>query len=147
MSCMMMAARVFVFAILVLLASKPAFAQAEAFINKTRVSFGPGHGTQVSYMRGDGAVFLWYPGNRVVLRGRWRTDGRTICFRYGPNTYNPVTGRAGAEWECRPSDVFARTTVDRVAGDVFGLARRNAVPFVLAPDRTTIADLKRRGQR
>src|SRR4029453_11353963 len=41
------------------------------FVDHTRISFSPGHGTQVSYMRADGTVFLWYPGNRVVVRGRW----------------------------------------------------------------------------
>jgi hypothetical protein len=128
------------------LVSGPAFAQAEAFLNKTRVTFGPGHGTQVSYTRSDGAIFLWYPGNRVVLRGRWAVRSGHICFLYGPNTYNPVTGQAGGRWNCRPAETRARNLVDRVNGDVFGLATRNAVPFVLAPDRTTIADLKRSRQ-
>jgi hypothetical protein len=137
--------RISVCALLVACIGGPALGQAD-FINKTRVSFGPGHGTQVSYMRGDGAVFLWYPGNRVVLRGHWRIEDRKICFRYGPNTYNPVTGRGGGGWECSPIGAFSRTTVDRVPGDVFGLSSRNAVPFVLAPDRTTIADLTRRGR-
>jgi hypothetical protein len=136
--------RISVCALLVACIGEPAFGQAD-FVNKTRVSFGPGHGTQVSYMRSDGAVFLWYPGNRVVLRGDWRIQDGRVCFRYGANTYNPVTGRGGGGWECRPIGAFSRTTVDRVPGDVFGLTKRNTVPFVLAPDRTTIADLTRRG--
>ncbi len=118
------------------------------FINQTRISFSPGHGTQVSYMRPDGSVFLWYPGNQVVLRGRWLIEGRAnsayLCFQYGPNTNNPVTKQPGGGWSCRQADVFARTTVDRVHGDVFGLANRTAVPFMLTPERTIIAELKQR---
>ena len=118
------------------------------FINQTRISFSPGHGTQVSYMRPDGSVFLWYPGNKAVLRGRWLIEGRAnsayVCFQYGSNTYNPVTKQPGGGWSCRQADVFARITVDRVPGDLFGLANRQSVPFVLTPERTILAELKQR---
>jgi len=124
------------------------------FVCQTRMSFGPGHGTQVSYMHPDGAIFLWYPGNAVIVPGKWQIVPRTttaqpaeesasICFQYGSNTYNPVTGQFGGKWECRPADVFDRSTVDRAEGDVFALATRTAVPFRLARERTTIAELKK----
>jgi hypothetical protein len=121
------------------------------YVCKTRVSFSPGHGTQVSYMNAAGAVFLWYPGNAIVLPGRWRIEEVTVanqphaalCFQYGANTYNPVTKERGATWNCLPAHFWARTTVDSAEGDVFGLTRRSAVPFRLSPERTTIADLQK----
>src|ERR1051325_4937627 len=69
--------------------------QARAFfIDKTRVTFMPEHGTQVTYMGRDGAVFLWYPGNRVLVPGRWTIEAcpnqpgaARLCFQYGANTY------------------------------------------------------------
>jgi hypothetical protein len=127
-------------------------AEARKFLAcKTHMTFSGGHGTQVSYLRSDGVEFLWYPGNAVVVRGKWNivehaTEPRgyaDICFQYGANTYNPVTGRAGGNWECRPAHVFVRSTVDRADGDVFGLARRGSVPFALSSERTTINDLRK----
>ena len=128
------------------------------FVNRTRVSFSSGHGTQVSYMAPNGAVYLWYPGNRVVLPGSWSLEPRAmpgypprayaiLCFQYGPNTYNPVTGRGGGGPECGPADRWARYAVDQAPGDVFGLARRQSPPFILTPERTTIAELRRRMSR
>jgi len=124
----------------------------EYYVCKTRVSFSPGHGTQVSYMNSEGAIFLWYPGNTVVLPGRWRIEEVTVakqphaalCFQYGANTYNPVTKERGSKWNCLPADLWARTTVDRADGDVFGLRWRKAPPFSLSSERTTIADLQKR---
>jgi hypothetical protein len=124
------------------------------FICKTRISFTSGHGTQVTYMHPNGAVFLWYPGNTVVLPGKWQivpsgsrpqSEGQyaDICFQYGSNTYNPVTGRPGGKWECRPAHTLEHSTVDRTDGDVFGLATRTAVPFRLTRERTTIAELRK----
>ena len=122
------------------------------FACKTRISFMQGHGTQVSYTHPDGAIFLWYPGNAVVVTGKWQVASRTtpsqppreyaaICFQYGSNTYNPVTRQFGGNWQCMPADVLYRLTVDHSDGDVFGLRTRTAVPFRLSPERTTIADL------
>ncbi|HKD27265.1 MAG TPA: DUF6438 domain-containing protein [Xanthobacteraceae bacterium] len=119
-------------------------------ICKTHMTFSAGHGTQVSYLRSDGVEFLWYPGNAVVVRGNWDIVEHTtdppgyadICFQYGANTYNPVTGKMGGNWECRPAHAFARSTVDRSDGDVFGLAKRDAVPFELSRERTTINNLR-----
>src|SRR6266849_10942054 len=47
------------------------------FVCQTRMSFGPGHGTQVSYIHPDGAIFLWYPGNAVIVPGKWQIVPRT----------------------------------------------------------------------
>ena len=139
------------------LGTADAFAQGSApmshseahryFSSKTRVSLDQGHGTQVSFTSADGRVFLWYPGNAVVLHGRWRIvdaqGGAAICFLYGSNTYNPVTQQAGGRWSCGPADRLKRITVDQANGDVFGLARRRTVPFRLSSERTTIAELQR----
>ena len=88
-------------------------------VDKTRLSFSSQHGPQVAYARPDGAIFLWYPGNAVVLQGRWEirenvTDymragellrslkSADVCFQYGANTYNPATAqRAAASAACR----------------------------------------------
>jgi hypothetical protein len=129
--------------------------QARAhFAGMTRVGHTSGHGTQVSYMDPQGAVFLWYPGNAVVLRGRWKIEavstsdepGASVCFLYGANTFNPVMNQRGGSWNCAPAHQLARTTVDSAEGDVFGLARRTAVPFRLTPEETTI-EILRRGAR
>jgi len=124
----------------------------EHFVCKTRVSFTEGHGTQIAYMNSTGGVFLWYPGNPIVVRGRWRMEEVTVknltsvalCFQYGTDTYNPVTKQRGGKWACLPADIWARGTVDGADGDVFGLERRGgAVPFRLSKERTTIADLQK----
>ena len=124
----------------------------EHFVCKTRVSFGEEHGTQVAYMNSTGGIFLWYPGNGRVVPGRWKIEEATIknltfaalCFQYGLDTYNPVTKERGGKWGCLPADIWARTTVDRADGDVFGLERRGgAVPFRLSKERTTIANLQK----
>jgi hypothetical protein len=124
-------------------------------ICKTHMTFSAGHGTQVSYLRSDGVEFLWYPGNAVVVRGKCDIVEHPsdplgyadICFQYGANTYNPVTGRMGGDWECRLAHAFARSTVDRSDGDVFGLAKRDAVPFELTRERTTINNLRTTARR
>jgi len=122
------------------------------FVCKTHMSFSQGHGTQVSYLRSDNIEVLWYPGNAVLVRGRWRIAEHAneppggyadICFQYGTNTYNPVTGRTGGDWECTPALVYASRMVDHGDGDVFGLANRTTAPFRLSRERTTIDDLKK----
>jgi hypothetical protein len=125
------------------------------FVCKTNMSFAAGHGTQVYYLRPDGTEFLWYPGNAGIVRAKWKIvaypisnkPGReyaSMCFQYGTNTYNPVTKQAGGNWECRLAHDKAQFVVDRVDGDVFGLALRQAVPFVLGRERTSIAELRRK---
>jgi hypothetical protein len=123
-------------------------AQASAFFaNKTHVTSSSGHGTQIEYLRSGGAAFLWYPGNAQVVRGDWKIEAREpsdvlICFRYGSNTYNPVTNQSGGQWACGAAARQASRIVESAPGDVFRLAKRTAVPFVLAREPATIEELK-----
>jgi hypothetical protein len=128
--------------------------------NRTIMTYSVGHGTQVEYSTANGRTFLWYPGNTRTVSGEWKveerdvqlpgSDGVTarkvtlICYRYGANTYNPVTNQRGGAWECRPAERDFRLIVESVQGDVFGLAARRTPPFALTRDRMTIADLQRR---
>ncbi|MBY0337671.1 MAG: hypothetical protein K2X11_13715 [Acetobacteraceae bacterium] len=131
-------------------------AEAQAFFaDRTRMSFMPIHGTQVAYTAPDGRVFLWYPGNGVILPGRWGiAEGASVhpwagippgtqfvCFQYGPNTFNPATGAVGGQPQCQQVDIFRRWQVEDAPGDVFGLSRRATPPFVLPRERTSLAVL------
>jgi hypothetical protein len=126
--------------------------------NTTRHSHDSQHGNQVSFSASDGHTYLWYPGNAAVLKGEWRACedrfGVTvkgaetvmipfgkICFKFGPETYNPVTGSQGDKWECAAASKLEERIVEQRRGDVFGLAKRLAVPFVLAREKTTIDQL------
>ncbi|WP_448146631.1 hypothetical protein [Labrys miyagiensis] len=107
------------------------------------------HGTQVEFVSKDGRTALWYPGNGVILHGRWKLAGGDaltgfgdrICFQYGSNTYNPLTMQSGGGWECESIATYEGHVVERTAGDPFGLDKRGPVPFVLPPQRTTFAEL------
>jgi len=141
------------------------FTRAQAIAkrrNVTRMSHDSSHGTQVSYVTSDGKTFLWYPGNRVVLSGRWQAcESRfghlsqkgseqvvitygVVCFKYGANTRNPVTGVRGAKWQCAPAGALEQTQVEERSGDIFGLSKRTQVPFVLPKKRTTLNALAAR---
>jgi hypothetical protein len=132
----------------------------EFLAGKTRRSTTPIHGTQVSYATADGRTYLWYPGNNAVLAGRWKTEERSIevrrggevvarksqpriCYDYGPGTYNPATGH-GSGWECTNFVNLQMAGGETQAGDVFGLSRRKAVPFVLSKEPATIENLRTR---
>jgi len=127
--------------------------------NKTTMSYDKQHGTQISFYRGDGVEFLWYPGNSQVLRGQWSVieeevgfspdgiekfvaDAGKICFEFGKNTYNPATKRIG-EKECENAGIHEAYVSERQEGDVFGLANVTDVPFVLSRERTSLAALKK----
>ena len=116
-------------------------AAAASYGNRTNLTFDPGHGTQVEYVAADGTNYLWYPGNQVVLPGHWQVNPATICFAYGANTYNPVTGQHGAGWECERKADYASFIVDHMSGDVFNLRHREGVPFPLPRTRATLAAL------
>lgn len=92
------------------------------------------HGTQIVYLTADGRAHLWYPGNRISLPGTWKIDKRSIgsdlCFRYGPNTHNPVTKQSGSYWSCDMLNAQLRDMTAVVAGDPFNIAS-GRVPFVL----------------
>jgi len=135
--------RKLVLTLALLLATSPTLA-AQKLSNLTVMTYSPGHGTQVEYYDSSNHTFLWYPGNRVVLPGQWKTKGADICFRYGPNTYNPATGARGAVWECMPQSLSQSTVVETAKGDVFGLSQRTRVPFSLPKRRTSIDALAAR---
>jgi hypothetical protein len=126
--------------------------------NTTRYSHDPKHGNQISFSTANGQIYLWYPGNPAVLKGEWRACedrvGMTVrgaettmlpygklCFKYGPNTFNPATGSKGDEWECAAASKLESTLVEQRQGDVFGLAKKTPVPFVLSREKTTMNQL------
>lgn len=122
--------------ILSLLAMAPAAAQTVG--GYTNMSRDTAHGTQIEYLSTRGEAFLWYPGNSVILQGRWKRDGSDICFAYGGNTYNPATGQRGGGWECMPFRLQWGAVVERMPGDILGLAQRREVPFRLGRGVTTL---------
>ncbi len=132
--------RLILAAALLLVAVAPA--SAASLANKTQQSYSPGHGMQIEYLAADGASWLWYPGNTKVLPGEWKTEAGDICFRYGKNSYNPVTRTKGGDWECAPLKVYNSTLVTSSKGDIFGLAGRKKVPFDLPQKLLPISQLQ-----
>lgn len=129
-------------AILAWLAAVPANGQDVG--GYTNMTYEPSHGTQIEYLSPDGKAFLWYPGNARIVTGQWKLEGADICFAYGGNTYNPVTGTRGGAWECMSLRTQQRGLAERAEGDIFGLARRRQVPFTLDRDRTTLQQIATR---
>lgn len=119
----------------------PNLSAAQRLSDVTVMSYSRGHGTQVEYLGSNGMSYLWYPGNRVVLPAPWKYQKNQICYRYGKQTYNPVTREPGGKWECQPISTSKQSTVETAKGDVFGLSKRRAVPFVLLKARTTLSTL------
>ncbi|MBX3498962.1 MAG: hypothetical protein KF889_05915 [Alphaproteobacteria bacterium] len=121
--------------------------------DRTRNVHDSGHGTQINYTSTDGRSFLWYPGNNAILPGFWKVERRQgviwgtrqdivhVCYRYGSNTYNPVTGSQGAGWDCSYAALSLRRTRESATGDVLGLTQRSAVPFVLDREPTTLRQI------
>lgn len=70
-------------------------------------------------------------------------DILVIGADYRPNSPDAWTGERGKR-NCVPVDTLARWVQDRAEGDLFGLAQGAQVPFVLPPERTTIAELRKR---
>jgi len=135
--------------------------QLRAIMSDTTIlAHDPEHGTQVEYTSAGGRCYLWYPGNQVIMRGEWKLELavmesslriRTakgveaqriavprLCFRYGPGTYNPVTGIKVGKWSCQDSQLSLLLNQERRKGDIFGLSRRRVPPFVLEPKNTTL---------
>lgn len=122
-----------------------------------------GHGTQVEYVDGRGHTWLWYPGNPVILPGDYKVlpsglryaqmvkagnqtvvkQGTTthICYRYGSNTFNPVTMTSGGDFDCAPAPLLMADVIETADGDIFGLAKRKAVPFKLSSRKTSFERL------
>jgi len=122
--------------------SSPVIAGNKFFSGKTFVFYERSHGIQVEHFSGSGRVYLWYPGNRGVVKGRWRTKkGSQICFQYGQNTYNPVTRKRGGRWQCRPEGRLKSTMKYGCNGDIFNLSS-GKIPFVLRRHKFGLARLK-----
>ena len=131
--------RVLLLLLALLAAATPAVA-APYFANRTLMTYDRGHDTQDEYYDNAEHSWLWYPGNKIVLPGMWKMQGASLCFNYGPQSYNPMTGQVGG-WECEPLSLQKQCVVEIVKGDVFHLKGAGRVPFILKPARTSIARL------
>ena len=91
-----------------------------------------GHGIYVEYTAPDGRLFMWYPGNAVVVTGAWGISESfappRACFRYF-SAYHGVTG------EYEPNECVAAVqtlseayVIDKRAGDVFELSTKG-IPY------------------
>lgn len=107
------------------------------YSDATFLDYSRQHGTQIEFLAKDGRAYLWYPGNKRIVVGRWlvRTHPRVptigeICFRYGPNTYNPVTKQRGGRLNCTPSGSFIIQENEYTRGDPLGLSS-GRIPFVM----------------
>jgi len=132
-----------VVAVLLALATQTATA-AEQLGGCTNMHVDRSRGSQVEYLTRSGKSYLWYPGNKVILEGRWKRQGDQMCFAYGANTYNPATGHRGGGSECTPYRLYWGGIFQRMNGDLFGLEGRREVPFVLSRKRTTLEALLKR---
>lgn len=103
------------------------------YSGKTIIFHERSHGTQIEYFSSKGQAFLWYPGSKVLVTGSWKVHGKSVCFRYGANTYNPVTKRSGGRWQCVPSAVHRFSAKSTCAGNPFNLSS-GAVPFQLSKE-------------
>ncbi|QAX31012.1 hypothetical protein ETW24_17425 [Leisingera sp. NJS204] len=92
----------------------------------TYLSFSPKQGFQVEYLAADGRSYLWYPGNRTGVRGRWTKLLDEMCFYYGSDA--DMTAR---KWQCRYRAHFSKANLGWSSGDLFNL-RSGSVPHVLA---------------
>lgn len=124
------------------------------YADTTTLDYSVSHGTQIAHLAADGTVYLWYPGNRAILRGEWKTEAPAngsafaqICFRYGANTFNPVTQRSGGTYDCVNADLYIIYEDEYAKGDPYALST-GRLPFVLDKDRRyTFADIDRQNAR
>lgn len=116
------------------------------YCGRTLLFYEGSHGNQVEYLDSDGYCYLWYPGNSCILVGRWRSDGAFIYFQYGTNTYNPVLGVRGGQWEPCPISFWSISIVEDVPGDALNIKKR--MPFVLRdhPPIRSIGELRAFGR-
>ncbi len=92
-----------------------------------------GHSNQIEYLAPDGNAYLWYPGNRIILKGKWAViEDRLIAFSFQEGTYNYLTKERMDRWDYRPLEFFVDTIQARREGDVFDL--RKGLPRVLIKD-------------
>ena len=113
------------------------------YSDKTYITFGP-HGPQVSFTSSAGFVYLWYPGNKRSLKGEWKTEseGKRICYKYGTNTYNPLTKKSGGKWNCTPYNYHRVLGKAVCSGDPFSLSS-GSIPYVLTRDKSELTKLQK----
>jgi hypothetical protein len=106
----------------------------------------PEQGSQIIFMGPRGKTYLWYAGSAEILEGRYYSGMRenTICFRYGADRYNPITGLPAGSSECTPRSGYSALLQQTIPGDVFNLAGRRAAPFALGRGRTTLQSAARK---
>ena len=137
--------------------SRVAASRVRKFIaNQTIKTYNRHFSTQVEFHSADGRTFLWFPGNRRIVRGRWKVEKQTtasfgsskkqaiafLCYKYGPNTYNPVTKQKGGKWKCIAPNLVFKTKSEKRTGDIFRLSGRESVPFVLQRKKYTFRGIK-----
>jgi hypothetical protein len=125
--------------------------------NHTRMTSDQGHGTQVEYNAPDGMSYLWYPGNRVAVLGRWKVEEGLapdqvhhfvhLCYLYSVLTYDPVDNSRGGKWECIPAWYAMIRTKERIPGNPFRLGNSVKIPFILSPQETNLAKLLAQARR
>ncbi|MBY0611038.1 MAG: hypothetical protein K2P80_02530 [Beijerinckiaceae bacterium] len=119
-------------------------------------------GMQIEYTSTDGKAYLWFPGNLQIARGSWRTKtatqriiyddpaiGRTwseqplvfLCY-----TYTNTSGGSRNREECHQYAYTKFTGRENRRGDIFKLATRDAVPFVLPKENVTLDALLKRAK-
>lgn len=85
------------------------------------------YGVQIEYFAADGTSYLWFRGNSAPLRGEWKIQGSNfnpdLCFKYGANTRDAVTGTRGGSWQCGRLRNGAENVVSFIEGDPFGLSK------------------------
>jgi hypothetical protein len=115
---------------------KPVAEVQPTFSDRTILYYTPGVGRQVEFYSAEGKAHLWVSRNQGVLHGEWRisdeTLGNSLCTRYEPFKYNPITGVDGSRWGCTLLSMIRNSTLDEVPGDPLALARRNRLPFTLS---------------
>lgn len=108
--------------------------------NTTVVSVGRGHGIQVEYHSRNGRTYLAYPKNAHILPGRWSGAKKgKVCYSYGPNTYNPVTGNRSGR-NCQFPLLGNKYHCE---GDIFKLSKNASNPFGPGKSRARKAALSK----
>jgi hypothetical protein len=125
--------------------------------NYTRMTADQGHGTQVEYNAPNGMSYLWYPGNRAAVLGRWKVEEGLapdqvhrfvhLCYLYSVLTYDPVDNSRGGKWECIPAWYAMIRTKERVPGNPFRLGPSAKIPFILSSQETDLASLLAQARR
>lgn len=106
----------------------------------------PGPGSQVTYLAADGRAYLWHPGEKKILPGRWvlraERDSHEVCVGYAPDSTGRAAVRAAGDLNCILLGDLALSVTETGKGDLFDLASGQA-PYILGRDRTTLEKLSK----